>query len=203
MKKPYDAQRDVCGFVAAGDQRYLEAEDRGQPYAAGSRTGADATRKPLNPMWEVRIRIHLRFMVAGHLGLRGVPRAELRRSGRVYHADLGEKRPYLRRSGVWRKRWVHFFDQRIATESSRKSLRLPISAPTPRLIHSTPSAKLKFTPVRWRDLAQTWTLPEGERIPALPEFRPQAKELPIPTALDVHPLQLRLPYQRGTITAMC
>lgn len=149
---------------------YLEAEDLvDSSYAAGSHNYMIALQKTITPMWEVRSTYDICADIAGHLGLR-----EQYTEGRTqaqwaeYHyQQIREKRPYLPEWSVAKEKGV--IDQQIATE--RQSIAF-IDFREDATAHplDTPSGKIEIYSQALADLAQKWTLPEGDRIPAVPEF---------------------------------
>ncbi|WP_049847851.1 DMSO/selenate family reductase complex A subunit [Trabulsiella odontotermitis] len=149
---------------------YLEADDLvDSSYAAGSHNYMIALQKTITPMWEVRSTYDICADIAGHLGLRekftnGRTQAEW---AEFHYQQVKAKRPYLPEWDVARTKGV--IDQKIATD--KESLVFadfradPVANPL-----TTPSGKIEIYSQALADLAQKWTLPEGERIPAVPEF---------------------------------
>ncbi len=89
-----------------------------------------AIQKTVKPMWEVRSTYDICLDIMGVLDCASnIPRAELRRSGRMH---ISRSVRNVRLPGG-RGEEMGVIDQRIATE--QQALRLPISAPTPRLTH--------------------------------------------------------------------
>ncbi|EDB3507271.1 molybdopterin-dependent oxidoreductase [Salmonella enterica subsp. enterica serovar Reading] len=176
---------------------YLEAEDLvDSSYAAGSHNYMIAIQKTVKPMWEVRSTYDICADIAGHLGLReqyteGRTQAQW---AEMHYQQIREKRPYLPEWSVAKEMGV--IDQRIATEQQSLAF-ADFRADAEANPLSTPSGKIEIYSQALADLAQTWTLPEGERIPALPEFCP-AKESHLNKALTAkYPLQLSGFHTKG------
>ncbi|EBP7949776.1 molybdopterin-dependent oxidoreductase [Salmonella enterica] len=176
---------------------YLEAEDLvDSSYAAGSHNYMIAIQKTVKPMWEVRSTYDICADIAGHLGLReqyteGRTQAQW---AEMHYQQIREKRPYLPEWSVAKEMGV--IDQRIATEQQSLAF-ADFRADAEANPLSTPSGKIEIYSQALADLAQTWTLPEGERIPALPEFCP-AKESHLNKTLTAkYPLQLSGFHTKG------
>lgn len=176
---------------------YLEAEDLvDSSYAAGSHNYMIAIQKTVKPMWEVRSTYDICADIAGHLGLReqyteGRTQAQW---AEMHYQQIREKRPYLPEWSVAKEMGV--IDQRIATEQQSLAF-ADFRADAEANPLSTPSGKIEIYSQALADLAQAWTLPEGERIPALPEFCP-AKESHLNKALTAkYPLQLSGFHTKG------
>ncbi|EIF8785925.1 molybdopterin-dependent oxidoreductase [Salmonella enterica] len=176
---------------------YLEAEDLvDSSYAAGSHNYMIAIQKTVKPMWEVRSTYDICADIAGHLGLReqyteGRTQAQW---AEMHYQQIREKRPYLPEWSVAKEMGV--IDQRIATEQQSLAF-ADFRADAEVNPLSTPSGKIEIYSQALADLAQAWTLPEGERIPALPEFCP-AKESHLNKALTAkYPLQLSGFHTKG------
>ncbi len=149
---------------------YLEAEDLvDSSYAEGSHNFMIAIQKTITPMWEVRSTYDVCADIAGHLGLRekyteGRTQAQW---AEMHYQQVRAKRTYLPEWSVAKEKGV--IDQRIATE--KESIAFwefrEDAAANPL---TTPSGKIEIYSQALADLAQKWILPEGDRIPAVPEF---------------------------------
>lgn len=149
---------------------YLEAEDLvDSSYAEGSHNFMIAIQKTITPMWEVRSTYDICADIAGHLGLRekyteGRTQAQW---AEMHYQQVRAKRTYLPEWSVAKEKGV--IDQRVATE--KESIAFwefrEDAAANPL---ATPSGKIEIYSQALADLAQKWILPEGDRIPAVPEF---------------------------------
>lgn len=149
---------------------YLEAEDLvDSSYSTGSHNYMIAIQKTITPMWEVSSTYDICADIAGHLGLK-----EQFTEGRTqaqcvekYYQQVKEKRTYLPEWSVAKEKGV--IDQQIATEKQSIAF-LDFRADPQANLLKTPSGKIEIYSETLVKLAQTWTLPEGDRIPAIPEF---------------------------------
>ena len=149
---------------------YLEAEDLvDSSYSAGSHNYMIALQRTIEPMWEVRSTYDICADIAGHLGLReqfteGKTQAQW---AELHYQQIREKRPYLPEWQVAKEMGV--IDQRIATEKESIAFADFRADPQANPL-KTPSGKIEVYSQALADLAQKWILPEGDRIPAVPEF---------------------------------
>ena len=149
---------------------YLEAEDLvDSSYSAGSHNYMIALQRTIEPMWEVRSTYDICADIAGHLGLReqfteGKTQAQC---AELHYQQIREKRPYLPEWQVAKEMGV--IDQRIATEKESIAFADFRADPQANPL-KTPSGKIEVYSQALADLAQKWILPEGDRIPAVPEF---------------------------------
>ncbi|HGX3778680.1 TPA: DMSO/selenate family reductase complex A subunit, partial [Escherichia coli] len=149
---------------------YLEAEDLvDSSYSAGSHNYMIALQRTIEPMWEVRSTYDICADIAGHLGLReqfteGKTQAQW---AEMHYQQIREKRPYLPEWQVAKEMGV--IDQRIATEKESIAFADFRADPQANPL-KTPSGKIEVYSQALADLAQKWILPEGDRIPAVPEF---------------------------------
>jgi anaerobic dimethyl sulfoxide reductase subunit A len=149
---------------------YLETEDLvDNAYASGSHNYMIAMQKTITPLGEVRSTYDICADIAKHLGL-----GEQFTLGRtqadwmaLHYAQIKEKRTYLPEWEVAKNMGV--IDQQIPRDEECIILadyrRDPQGNPL-----TTPSGKIEIYSQALADLAKSWTLPEGDRIPAVPEF---------------------------------
>ena len=149
---------------------YLEAEDLvDSSYAAGSHHYMIAMQKTITPMWEVRSTYDICADIAGHLGVRerfteGRTQAEWMAK---HYGQVKEKRSYLpewevaMNMGVIDQQGTRDEDSIILADFRHD----PVASPL-----TTPSGKIEIYSHTLAELAKAWTLPEGDRIPAVPEF---------------------------------
>ncbi|MBN3190821.1 molybdopterin-dependent oxidoreductase [Pectobacterium brasiliense] len=176
---------------------YLEAEDLvDSSYSTGSHNYMIAIQKTITPMWEVRSTYDICADIADHLGLK-----EKFTEGRTqaqwvekHYQQVKEKRAYLPEWSVAKEKGV--IDQQIATEKQSIAF-LDFRADPQANPLKTPSGKIEIYSEALAKLAQTWTLPEGDRIPPIPEFCVVRESHLNKTMTAKYPLQLSGFHTKG------
>lgn len=149
---------------------YLEAEDLvDSSYAEGAHHFMVAIQKTITPMWEVRSTYDVCADIAGHLGLRekfteGKTQAQW---AEAHYQQIREKRTYLPQWHIAKEKGV--IDQQVATEKESIAFLSFREDPGANPL-ATPSGKIEIYSQALADLAKKWILPQGDRIPAVPEF---------------------------------
>lgn len=176
---------------------YLEAEDLvDNSYASGSNHFMISMGKVIEPMWEVRSTYDVCADIARHLGVEDKfteGRTQAQWVEKHYN-DIRSKRTYLPEFSAVKGTGI--IDQQRADKS--KSIahsdfyQDPINNPL-----KTPSGKIEIYSERLQEFADTWTLPEGDRITPIPEFH----EVPLShTDTDMvkkYPLQMTGFHTKG------
>lgn len=149
---------------------YLETEDLvDNSYASGSNHYMISMGKVIEPLWEVRSTYDICADIAEHLGIKsafteGRTQAEWIEYN---YNSIRKSRPYL--PDFSQVNGTGLIDQQRAPKANSIAhsafYNNPIDAPL-----NTPSGKIEIYSERIQAISDSWTLPKGDRITAIPEF---------------------------------
>ncbi|WP_413110787.1 DMSO/selenate family reductase complex A subunit [Thaumasiovibrio sp. DFM-14] len=149
---------------------YLEANDLvDNSYASGSNHFMISMENVIEPMWEVRSTYDICADIARHLGIEqdfteGRTQAQWIEK---HYADIRKKRPYLPEFKEVKS--IGVIDQQRAKKEDSIAFadfyNDPIAHPL-----KTASGKFEIFATKVQERVDTWTLPEGDRMSAIPEY---------------------------------
>ncbi len=170
------------------DVSWLETADLiASPYSAGANQYGIKMEPTISPLWENRMTYDTLTEIARKLGIE-----EQFTEGHSYqewvdlsYNKLRAQKPHLppieNAMGIF-ERYKIDTDKYVALEDFRND---PIAHPL-----TTPSGKIEIYSEQLATLNQEWELPEGDVIPAIPEYVPARDSLGEPEKMKTYPLQL-------------
>ncbi|MFC3024853.1 DMSO/selenate family reductase complex A subunit [Vibrio zhugei] len=149
---------------------YLEASDLvGNSYASGSNQYMISMENTITPLWECRSTYDICADIAEHLGVKqAFTEGRTQADWMEYNYNIVRKeRPHL--PPFKEVRGTGIIDQFRSPEADKPVMadfyRDPAAHPL-----TTPSGKVEIYSAALQNLQDTWILPKGDRIPAIPEF---------------------------------
>ncbi|MFV0576811.1 MAG: DMSO/selenate family reductase complex A subunit [Vibrio sp.] len=177
------------------DVTWLETPDLiASPYSSGANQYGIKMEGTITPLWENRLTYDVLTEIAGKLGLKEqfTENKSFQDWIETSYRKLKESKPHLpeyaKAEGVF-DRYKIDSDKYIALESFYND---PMQNPL-----TTPSGKVEIYSEQLAQINQEWELPEGDYIPAIPEYVAVRESLGDPDKMKKYPLQMSGFHTKG------